>query len=44
MVALYEVPLGMSVKKEVASLSHLPKIAIKYQKWKRCDYIRGTTA
>ena len=44
MGTLYEEPLGMAVKRDVAQLSHLPKIAIKFQKWKSCDYIKGITA
>ena len=36
MVSLYE-SLGSALKMEVAPLSHLPKIAIKYQKWKPRD-------
>ena len=44
MVTLYGEPLEMAVKRGVAPLSRLPKIAIKFQKWITCDYIGGNTA
>ena len=43
MVDLYVNPLGSSVKIEVASLSHLPKTATRFQKRKLCDYIKKNT-
>ena len=43
MVILYGEPLEMAVKREVAPLSHIPKIAIKFQKWNKCNYIREST-
>ena len=44
MGTLYGEPLGIAVKRDVAQLSHFPGIAIKFQKWKPHDDIKGITA
>ena len=39
MGTLYGESLEMSLKRKAAQLSHLPKVAINYQKQKTCDYM-----